>query len=187
MGPALPRRPLVGERKADGHLPPRRRAGSPEGARRSDHGRFRVTDASLLSRSPQESLCRWLCRPFREPLRHTAAPPLSPSTPRPVQAWRVRSARMAPALQCLELLSAPSDLWWTRVACLSRLARYHPANRRWGGAPHNPPRPPRPPRRPPCPPPPPRRQLHPPGHPRRPTQIPRAVRQSAARKPNFSE
>jgi hypothetical protein len=33
-----------------------------------------------------EYLCRSSFRLFREPLRHTAAPPLSPSTPRLVRA-----------------------------------------------------------------------------------------------------
>src|SRR6266851_2591041 len=75
-----------------------------------------------------EYLCRSSFRLFREPLRRTAAPPLSPSTHRLVRAWLVRSARIAPALQRLGQPSAQLDQWWIGV-CLRPLARYHQANR----------------------------------------------------------
>ncbi len=73
--------------------------------------------ASLLSLSGRddvsssdfylEYLCRSSFRLFHEPLRHRTAPPLSPSTPRRVRAWIVRSARLAPPLQHPGLSSAP--------------------------------------------------------------------------------
>jgi len=54
-----------------------------------------------------EYLCRSSFRLFHEPLRHRTAPPLSPSTPRRVRAWIVRSARLVPALQRLGHPSVP--------------------------------------------------------------------------------
>jgi hypothetical protein len=71
-----------------------------------------------------EYLCSSSFRQFREPLRHTAAPQLSPSMPRLVRAAIVPWARMAPLLQSLEPLSGPWGLGQMRVAWLRRLARY---------------------------------------------------------------
>src|ERR1700704_1684535 len=71
-----------------------------------------------------ESLCRSSFRLFRVPLRHTAAPPLSPSTPRLVPAAIVPWARMAPPLQRLGLLAGPWALGQMQVAWLRRLAGY---------------------------------------------------------------